>query len=160
MKTDSLIFKKTQSNKGRSISISRGVQVKTKAPKMRSIKGFVHTFTADSLTIITKKGLRSIRLETLKFLLIFHGPRKQIVSSELISKGAMIAIPAALGLTLAVRETLIQGDYETELYLSSATFGASAVALILTGSLIRRKKLRMIKWSTVPIRKLITLFPK
>lgn len=119
---------------------------------MRRIKGFVHTFTTDSLTIITKKGLRSIRLETLKHLLIFHSRRKQLVSSELISKGALIAIPASLGLTLAVRESFIQGDYETELYLSSATFGVSAAALILSGSLIRRKKLRMIKWSVVPSR--------
>ncbi|MDW3192821.1 MAG: hypothetical protein R8G66_10660 [Cytophagales bacterium] len=147
---DSLIFKKIRSKKGKSITVIKGTQVKAKAFKNRRLKGFLHTLSADTLTVITKKGLHSIPMGSLNYMIIFHGFKKQMISGELISKGTLVAIPAALGLILGVRESLTGGDFEKQLYVGSATFSMAAAALILPGSLIRRKKLRTAKWAATP----------
>ncbi len=145
--SDSLIFEKAQSKKGKSIAIKRGIQVKAKKISVRAIKGFVHAFSSDSLEIITRKGLVSISLTDLKFLIVYHGLKKQTISSELISKGTLIAIPATIGLALSIRESFTQGDLEKQFYQATAILGIPATALIVAGSMIRRKKLRMSKWS-------------
>lgn len=144
--TDSLTFKKTRA-KDKSISIQRGTRVKVKETGTKAVKGFVHAFSNDSLAIITKNGLQSIHLPNLKFLVVFHGLKKQTISSEMISKGTLLAIPALFGLALALRESATQGDLEKIYYQSTAILGIPAAALMITGSMIRKKKLNMTKWS-------------
>jgi hypothetical protein len=149
---DSLIFQKTGSKKHKFISVKRGVQLKVKPINSGRIKGFVHELSADSLKIVSNKGLESIHLSALKKVTIYHDQAKSSISSELISKGTLIAIPATLGLILSVRESIADGDLQKQYYQATAILGLPAAALIISGSLLRRKKLRMTKWSVVPFK--------
>lgn len=145
--TDSLIFEKENPKKDKSFAIKRGTQVKVKVIDQKAIKGFVHTFSTDSMEIITKKGLQFVKLSDLKYLVIYHGLKKQTISSEMISKGTLVGVFATFGLVLSIRESITQGALEKQFYQATAILGVPAAALIIAGSIMRRKKLRMTKWS-------------
>lgn len=149
-KTDSLTFRKNAKKK-RLVSLTTGTQVKAKIRQSSMVKGHIHFLSRDSLIIITKSGLQSVAIKSLKHLKVFAGMFKQNMAGQLISKGSLIAVPASLALILGINASLSNGHFEREFYQSSAILGLPAAALIITGSLIRRKKLKMTQWLMLPI---------
>lgn len=145
--SDSLTFQNVKSKKGKSWSISQGSQIKAKVRGQKAKKGFIHALSPDSLRIVTKAGLVSVSILSIKHLSIHRGVSRQLLSGKLISQGALLAVPAGLGLGLAFRETLVNGPFKKRFYLGALGFGIPSAALIISGSILRKKKLNLRKWN-------------
>ena len=139
---DSLVIFK-DSNKVKPIVLKQGSRVKIKGAGQHALEGHVHELSSDTLILVSEIGLHYVPYASIKKLSVFNYGHKQLFSALLIQKGFLALLPVTAALIVAFDQNARSGQWPNDYTNIAQTLGIPAGLAMLSGEMMRWKKIKL-----------------